>query len=147
MIIGVVCVDQCHGIGKNGSIPWHCKEDMRHFKKLTVGGRVVMGRKTWESLPKRPLLNRDNFILTKQQNYVAEGAKVINEPIIDGDLFVIGGAEIYELYSPYIDMWCISQIKAKHDCDTFLSRCLLYGYECISEEPLSNYCVVSRYIR
>ena len=84
-------------IGKAGAIPWRIAEDMRRFKALTLGKSVVMGRKTWDSLPKKPLPGRRNIVVTRQPGWQAEGAEVMTlaEALLVKDAVVIGGAEIY----------------------------------------------------
>ena len=123
MIIAIAAHDDEWGIGKGNSIPWRCKEDFKHFKNTTKGHKVVMGRKTWESLPIKPLPGRTNIILTKQKDYVAEGA-IISDDLVwpdneDDILFVMGGSEIYKLYEPYCDKLLLTRIPGKHDCDVF----------------------------
>jgi dihydrofolate reductase len=88
-------------IGKAGGIPWHISDDLRRFKALTLGKTIVMGRKTWDSLPKKPLPGRDNVVVTRQRNWQAEGAEVATlEEALKGDALVIGGAEIYRAALP-----------------------------------------------
>ena len=91
-------------IGDRGKIPWRIPEDMRRFKALTLGRPVIMGRKTWESLPKKPLAGRTNIVVTRDKSFRAEGAIVMNsldEAILHAEketpieIAVIGGAEIY----------------------------------------------------
>ena len=95
-------------IGLNNQMPWHLPEDLAHFKRTTLGSPVLMGRKTWESIPAkfRPLPGRANLILTRQKDWLAEGAHVVHsleEGLIlalthcpdDKDLWVMGGADIY----------------------------------------------------
>ena len=90
-------------IGKGNALPWHLPEDLRRFKALTTGQAVIMGRKTWDSLPAkfRPLPNRLNIVVTRNRDYRAEGATVVGS--LDAAIhasqtltpFVIGGAELY----------------------------------------------------
>jgi len=88
-------------IGNKGAIPWRIADDMRRFKRLTVGKAVVMGRLTWESLPKRPLPGRVNVVVTRNRNYTAEGATVAHslaDAILESgnsEVMIAGGAEIY----------------------------------------------------
>lgn len=89
-------------IGRDGGIPWQLPEDLARFKELTMGQTVLMGRRTWESLPSsvRPLPGRKNVVLTRQADYVADGAEVAGAvaDVLNGeDVWVIGGAEIYAL--------------------------------------------------
>lgn len=121
-------------IGANGSIPWHVPEDMAHFKEMTAGATVLMGRKTWESLPERfrPLPGRKNIVLTRQAGYSAPGAEVWNElpwPVAPGaaiwtpdpeeTLWVIGGAELYELMLPLAEEVVVTEVNVAVIGDTF----------------------------
>jgi dihydrofolate reductase len=84
-------------IGKDGAIPWHISDDLKRFKALTLGQTIVMGRKTWDSLPKKPLPGRTNVVVTRDGNWRAEGATVMHnlDKAFRTDAMVIGGAEIY----------------------------------------------------
>jgi dihydrofolate reductase len=104
-IVLVLAVAQNGVIGKKGAIPWHISDDMKRFKALTLGHTVVMGRKTWDSLPKKPLPGRINVVVTRQQDWQAEGAVVAHSlgqatAGTSGTVIVIGGAEIYERALP-----------------------------------------------
>jgi len=98
----IVAMGKDRSIGKDNTLLWHCPQDMKRFKTLTMGNTVLMGRNTWESLPKqyRPLPGRYNIVLTRNPNYVAIGA-VVETSIENLDQYaleklqVIGGAEIY----------------------------------------------------
>lgn len=84
-------------IGSHGAIPWRISDDMKRFKALTLGKTVIMGRKTWDSLPKKPLPGRRNIVVTRQKDWRGEGAETMSlgEALAVTDAFVIGGAEIY----------------------------------------------------
>jgi dihydrofolate reductase len=88
-------------IGRDGAIPWHLPEDLARFKTLTMGHTVVMGRRTWDSLPERfrPLPGRRNVVLTRNRDFAAPGADVVGsiDDAIDEQTWVIGGSEIYHL--------------------------------------------------
>jgi len=105
--IGLVWAQSTSGvIGRAGDIPWHLPEDLAHFKKVTSGHTVVMGRRTWDSLPAsvRPLPGRRNIVLSRQQDFVAEGAEVVgslDEALTAPGTWVIGGGQIYSLALPY----------------------------------------------
>lgn len=91
-------------IGRDGGIPWHIPEDLAHFKELTLGHPVIMGRLTWDSLPARfrPLPGRHNIVLTRDPTFAAEGAETITalaDMPLD-DAWVIGGAQVYALALP-----------------------------------------------
>ena len=92
-------------IGRAGGIPWQLPEDLVRFKALTMGHTVVMGRRTWESLPAkfRPLPGRKNVVLTQQADFTADGATVarsLDEALTDPDAWVVGGEQIYTLVMP-----------------------------------------------
>lgn len=135
----IVAADKNNGIGKNGRLPWHLTEDMAFFKNTTSEvfndgkkNMVIMGRKTWESIPKkfRPLKNRQNVILTRQAHLNAPGA--ITKPSLDQafniadedieNIFIIGGAQIFAeaLRHPRLIGIYLTRINNTYDCDTFL---------------------------
>ena len=126
-LIAAISKNNC--IGKNGELPWSLPEDMKHFKEVTMGKAVIMGRKTWESIPEkfRPLKGREYIVITRQENYtVPEGVHVfhsLDEAINknkDQETICIGGGELYKqvmekadiLYMTYID-------RTVNECDTF----------------------------
>jgi dihydrofolate reductase len=104
--VGLIWAQSASGvIGRAGNIPWQLPEDMSRFRNLTMGHTVVMGRRTWESLPARvrPLPGRRNVVLTRQTDYMAPGADVVrslDDALGQGNAWVIGGAEIYALALP-----------------------------------------------
>jgi dihydrofolate reductase len=112
-------------IGMDGAVPWHVPEDMRRFKELTMGSTVVMGRLTWESLPEkfRPLPGRRNVVVTRQASYEASGAEVASSleqalERADGDVWVIGGASVYEQALPIADRVVRTRIHVQVEGDT-----------------------------
>lgn len=126
MIVIIAAVAKNGVIGKANALPWHLPEDMKHFKALTTGHAVIMGRKTWESLPPkfRPLPNRHNLVLTRDATYVAPGATVahsLDEAIKVGAggtaLFVIGGAELYAHALPHAQRLELTEIDAAFEGD------------------------------
>jgi dihydrofolate reductase len=104
--LGLIWAQSTSGIiGRSGGIPWQLPEDLIRFKALTMGHTVVMGRRTWESLPAkfRPLPGRRNVVLTQQTGFTAEGATVaqsLDEALTDPDTWVVGGEQIYTLAMP-----------------------------------------------
>lgn len=115
-------------IGKDGVMPWHLPEDLAHFKRTTLGCPVIMGRKTWESLPPRfrPLPGRANVVITRQRDWRAEGAQVahsLQEAIgLCGDVrdaWIIGGAEIYAQALALASTAVVTEIEANFDGDAF----------------------------
>jgi len=107
-------------IGVDNRLPWHLPADLQHFKALTLGNTVIMGRKTWESLPAkfRPLPGRRNVVVTRDGSYRAEGAVVALslpaaiEAAETGEAFVIGGAELYAAALPLADRLELTEIDA-----------------------------------
>ncbi|KZS59298.1 dihydrofolate reductase [Mycobacterium kansasii] len=105
--VGLIWAQSTSGvIGRGGDIPWRVPEDLGHFKGVTLGHTVVMGRRTWDSLPAaaRPLPGRRNVVLSRQPGFLAEGAEVVGslEDALTGpgDTWVIGGEQIYTLAMP-----------------------------------------------
>ena len=106
VLTGVVAMAADRAIGIRQGLPWRLSEDMKLFKRLTMGHPILMGRKTWESLG-RPLPGRQNIVLTRDASFRAEGAVVIHDvaeleslELQDKEVMVIGGAQIYELLLP-----------------------------------------------
>jgi dihydrofolate reductase len=103
---GLIWAQSASGvIGRGGGIPWRLPEDQARFKQLTMGHTVVMGRRTWESLPAkvRPLPGRRNVVLTRQTDFLAEGAEVVQSldaALADSEVWVVGGEQIYTLAMP-----------------------------------------------
>jgi dihydrofolate reductase len=104
-------------IGADGELPWHLPEDLAHFKRVTTGNTVVMGRRTYESIG-RPLPRRTNIVLTRQPGWTADGvvaASSLDEALdlaedFDGDVMVIGGAQIYALALPLADVQVLTEV-------------------------------------
>ena len=123
MISIIVAMDERGCIGVNDALPWHLSRDIKHFKDETKGKTVVMGRKTWESIPEkyRPLPGRRNIVLTRTVGYIAAGAEVFTsiEGVgdIEEDLFVIGGGEIYSQFVDKADQMLVTHV------DTIVDSC------------------------
>ena len=139
----IVCVDSNYGIGKSNSIPWYFPEDLRHFKHITLKNVVIMGRKTWDSLPEKfkPLKNRINIIITRNprklkhlidKKYPFTSSQVFCSSNFGSALkeakrypkrkkFVIGGASIYKLAigRPYCTELFITELNHNYKCDVF----------------------------
>jgi dihydrofolate reductase len=104
--VGLIWAQSTSGvIGRGGGIPWQLPEDLARFKELTMGHTVVMGRRTWESLPAkfRPLPGRRNVVVTRQTDFSADGATVVgslDEALTESDAWVVGGEQIYTLAMP-----------------------------------------------
>ncbi len=128
MITLIAGIAQNNCIGKNGTLPWHLPEDLKHFKELTTNKTVIMGRKTWESLPEkfRPLPNRKNVVITRQDDYtVPEGVLTFSSTtdafaqLSTEDVFIIGGAELYKQTIDHADALEITHIDQTVEGDAF----------------------------
>ena len=115
-------------IGKDNQMPWHLPEDLAHFKRVTLGQPVIMGRKTWDSLPARfrPLPGRVNIVITRQSDWQAEGALragSVEEAIRfcgdASDAWIMGGAEIYRQAEPLASTAVVTEIDADFEGDAF----------------------------
>ena len=122
----VVAVSRNGVIGKAGGLPWHISADLKRFKAITMGKPVIMGRKTWESLPKKPLPGRPNIVITRQKNYRAEGAIVVSDipsALAAGgqveEVCVIGGGEIFDMFLAQTDRIYLTEVDLEVDGDTF----------------------------
>jgi dihydrofolate reductase len=106
-------------IGKDGAIPWHISNDLKRFKALTTGGIVVMGRKTWDSLPRKPLSGRRNIVVTRDTDWQADGAENMGmeQALALADIFVIGGAEIYRAALAKADRIELTEVHKSFDGD------------------------------
>ena len=129
MISAIVAVDNNWGIGFNGDLLEHIPEDLKRFKELTFNKVVIMGRKTWDSLPKKPLPNRLNLVITRQGRFIDEMTIFLslNEIIsrlnhLDDEdhWFIIGGGEIYKTLLPFCDNVYVTKIFKTYDkVDTY----------------------------
>ncbi|MDP2752106.1 MAG: dihydrofolate reductase, partial [Rhodocyclaceae bacterium] len=119
MLTIIAAVAQNGMIGRDGKMPWHLPEDLKHFKTLTMGHPMIMGRKTWESLPGK-LPGRPHIVVTRNLDYRAEGAIVVTSldsarqaaSAFGDESFVIGGAALYALALPKADRLCLTEIHA-----------------------------------
>ena len=146
----IVAMDRNRVIGKQDHIPWHLATDMDHFKKTTKNHTVVMGRKTYKSIPRKfkPLPNRVNVVLTSDPSFDAPGCIVVHsiENIlrisVDKELFVMGGGEIYRLLLPYANRLIVTRVETMiRDGDTFFPQIegrwksrLLFRHETVDEQ-------------
>ena len=123
-MIAVVAADGA--IGRNGDLLWHIPEDLRHFKEVTLGSAVIMGRKTWMSLPSRPLKGRMNIVLSRNDAFLPDGALGVCTPeeaveVARGnEIFIIGGGLIYKKFMPLASKLILTEVDAVcPDADTF----------------------------
>ncbi|MEE8330626.1 MAG: dihydrofolate reductase [Acidimicrobiia bacterium] len=132
MIVLIAAVARNGVIGLDGELPWSISADLRRFKRLTVGNTVVMGRATFESIG-RPLLDRTNIVLTRNAAYRPDGVEVassvpeamaIAEELggADGELFVIGGAAVYDLFLEHADRMELTLVDAEPQGDVWFPK-------------------------
>lgn len=126
MISLIVAKSRNNVIGKNNTLPWRLKSDLKHFKDVTMGMTVVMGRRTFQSIYDRlggPLPGRANVVLTRDPNFRPEGVSVLDDisKITDlpGEICVIGGGEIYKLAMPIVELIYCTEVDAEIAGDTF----------------------------
>lgn len=122
----IVAISDDYGIGYKNNLLWHIPEDMKRFKKLTLGHTVIMGKKTWESLPRKPLPGRMNIVITDIPDEIIESA-VTAYSIEDAltrcerneDIFIIGGGSIYRQFMPLAQRLYITHVHKKTQADTY----------------------------
>jgi dihydrofolate reductase len=124
----VVAMAENRVIGKGGALPWRIPEDMKWFREITMGKPCIMGRKTWESLPKRPLPGRSNIVVTRARAYRADGATVVNsfDDAVSAamretpeEIAVLGGAQIYVEALARADRIYLTRVHAAFAGDVF----------------------------
>jgi len=125
MISIIVAASTNNVIGVQGKLPWRISDDLKRFKQLTMGKPIVMGRLTWESIG-RPLPGRQNIVITRQSDFVADGCDVVDSPAaalsVAGDadeIMIIGGSQIYGLFLPKAARLYITRVDAVVDGDAF----------------------------
>jgi dihydrofolate reductase len=126
MISIIAAVAKDNGIGNKNELLWHLPDDLKRFKKLTIGQSVIMGKKTWESLPKKPLPGRKNIVLTDDPLECIDcciTAYSIKDALDkcgkDEEVFIIGGGSIYRQFMPIADRLYITHVHKKAPADTF----------------------------
>ena len=138
MLSAIFAMSRNGVIGKEGGLPWNLPDDFAYFKKTTLGHPIIMGRKTFESLG-RPLPGRTNIVLTRSTDFKAPGCEVchtfedVAHQIKDQDAFVIGGAEIYELFDGNIDKLYVTIVEADVEGDTYYHNPQFFGWQLESE--------------
>src|SRR6185295_672987 len=154
MIIGIAAVDRKNAIGKGGKLPWHYPADMKFFREMTTGHAVVMGRKTWLTIGK-PLKNRLNIVLSRDSNIEPQESLLVLSDVdsvisfsesLTTDLFVIGGAQIYEAFLPHIEEWIITQVPLTvNGADAFMPKGYLKGFKSVGSKSLEQNLIVRFY--
>jgi dihydrofolate reductase len=146
MIIGIVAIAENFAIGKNGKLPWHYSSDLKFFKENTTGNAIVMGRKTFDSIGKA-LPNRLNIVLSRSTQVVENNVfltKSKDEVLalskyLNCDLFIIGGASVYEEFADVIEKWIVTEIpQTVENADAFMPSKFLEGFEVVETKILDD---------
>jgi dihydrofolate reductase len=156
MIIGIVAVDKNGAIGKGGKLPWHYSADMKFFKETTTGNAVVMGHNTWRSL-KKPLPNRLNIVLSRQSDIEPQESLLVlrsvesvlsTAKVLETDLYVIGGEQVYQSFLPYIDKWIVTEVPLKiAEADAFVPKDYLDRFRAVRSRELEENLIARFYER
>lgn len=149
IIIGPVAVAANRIIGGDNDLPWYIPEDLKHFKKITTGKTVLMGRKTYDSIVKRlgkPLPNRKNVVITRNTNFIAPPEVLVFhslesalEALKDEDVYVIGGAQIFAEAFPHAKKIYITHVKKAYGGDVYFPEVNWDDWEKIDEDPHEEY--------
>ena len=142
MLSIIVAISENNAIGKAGDLLCYLPDDLKHFKALTTGATVVMGKKTFFSLPRRPLPNRRNIVLTRDLSFTHENTEVAHsieelQSMITADekVFIIGGGEVYRQFMPLVDVLEITHIHHTwEDADTFFPEIDPAIWQCTNQE-------------
>lgn len=152
----IAAVDNQLGLGYKGKLLAHIPEDLKRFKQLTLGHTIIMGRKTWDSLPKKPLPERKHIIITRQSCFDStheqvqvtqsiENAFELCEKEYAEKVFIIGGGEIYTLALPYADILELTHLHQTYQADTFFPQ-YQEDFICVWQEKHTTY-TFARYER
>ena len=137
----IVAVASDWAIGRQGDLLCHLPADMKHFKEVTMGHSIIMGRKTFESFPRRPLPGRQNIVITRNADWQYPGVTVVHsldEAIASAEtdiVFIIGGAQVYEQSLPRVDVLHLTQIHARWaSADAFFPALNMDQWQEVSRE-------------
>jgi dihydrofolate reductase len=147
MIIGIIAIAKNFAIGRGGTLPWHHSADLKFFKQTTLGHTVAMGSNTYRSIGK-PLPGRMNIVLTRNKELeVGEGVQILTSveqvaeaaKYVPGDIYIIGGSQVYRSCSHLIDRWIVTDVPdAADDADTFMPEDFLAGFREIGTKDLGD---------
>ena len=150
MISAIVAVDEDFGIGFNGNLLEHIPEDLKRFKQLTTNKTIIMGRKTWESLPNKPLPDRLNIVITSKERSLGEMTVFtsfeevysrVTHIMPEDEWFIIGGGSIYKEFLPICDKVYLTKIMVSHEnVDTYFPNIeLMDNWKCIEQSEIKQY--------
>jgi len=144
MISIIVAISEDWGIGKNNELLWHIPEDLKRFRKLTMGQCIIMGKKTWESLPKKPLPGRTNIVITHKKSlqlcdsivmHSLEDAIKYCVTLHEEEVFIVGGGEIFKQSQDLVNRIYITLIDTYVKGDTYYPQIDFSNWDIISEIP------------
>lgn len=145
-IIIIVAVAKNNVIGKDNKIPWYIPDDFKHFKELTISHPIIMGKNTYLSLPKRPLVDRENIVLTFEDDAFDEQGITIMHSLKDAlvytegkDVYIIGGASVYKQAIELATKIEITRIEKEYDGDTFFPEIDNKIWKLIKEDKREGY--------
>ncbi len=137
----IVAIADNNAIGNNNELLWHIPDDLKRFKKLTSGHQVLMGKRTWESLPIRPLPNRENIVLTDIPGEIIEGCTMaysiedaFSKMKDNKECFIMGGGMVYRQFLDKADKLYITHVHKSFEADTFFPEIKYNDWELIEEE-------------
>jgi dihydrofolate reductase len=139
----IVAASENGVIGKDGGLPWRIREDMLRFKKLTMGHPCIMGRKTWGSIPNKPLPGRTNIVVTRNESFQSEGARLarsleaalaIAREEAPSEIMIIGGEEIYREALPLADRIYFTEVTGNFEGDAFFPQANPYEWRQVASE-------------
>ncbi len=155
-IIGIVAIDGRGAIGKGGALPWHYSADLKFFREQTTGHACVMGRRTWATLGK-PLKNRLNIVLSTSVEIPAQESLVVLrdklsvlslQTYLSCDLFIIGGAKVYQSFAAEIDRWIVTRVPLNVEgADTFMPTDFLQDFDAEETRQLGDELTATFYQR
>lgn len=143
IVSAIVATAKNNVIGKDNDIPWYLPDDLKYFKAKTLGHHVIMGRKSYESIG-RPLPKRTNIVVTRNLFFIAsnclithtvEEALALAQENDEEEVFIIGGAQIYELSLPYLDRLYLTEVDLEVEGDTFFPQLNMAEWQLVSEDP------------
>jgi dihydrofolate reductase len=155
-LVGIVAIDGNRAIGKGGALPWHYSADMKFFKQQTVGHVCVMGRNTWRSF-RKPLPNRLNVVLSRSAVEAVDPSVLVVSSsdfilrlaeYLRDDVFIIGGARIYEAFAGHISRWIVTEVPVAVDgADTYMPAEFLTGFRVTETRDLGEGLIAKFYVR
>jgi len=156
MINGIVAISENYAIGRDGKLPWHYSADLKHFKETTMGGTLMMGSSTWRSIG-RALPGRQSIVLSRKEMPDLPDGVVLCHSVkqaieraerFDGDVFVIGGASVFESFQDEIARWIVTRVPLTiDDADVFMPVQFLDDFERVGTKDIGDGLVVETFDR